>query len=293
MGHNNSFASFKVDLAIILGALASLSPLAIGLKGQTSFGGIDLISRHQSVEEFSAGKPVILEPVIRNSLGEGVSSRKRKDDVRVALRGIRLQLLLSDPMSGMVVSSGFWVSSEGLAVTCWRNVSSNPDGIIVIKSAGTSRELKGKLVAQDVHKNLALIRVSPNPFIEATDKSSAPNSRLKVAIPAPKLPQVGDRLIVPAKPPKQPDFTAETQPVSEVRPVKELGSEMKILLSRVKLFGSSGEPVVDGSGQVVGILEGPYPSLDREKWGSTEVVIPVQAISELVKNASLRPPSRR
>ena len=205
---------------------------------------------------------------------------------------MRVQVLLSDPMSGTISGSGFWIGTEGLVVTCWRNVSNSPDGIIIIRSEATGGQVKGKLIAQDIHKNLAIIKVVPNPFLEANGKSSSPNPRLKAATPAPNLPQVGDKLFLAVKQANHTNFDVQEQPVSAVRPVKELGSELKILLSDVTRFGTSGEPVVDGSGQVVGILEGVYPSLDRAQWGSTEVVIPVQAILDLVQGAPVPPPSR-
>ncbi len=78
--------------------------------------------------------------------------------------------------------------------------------------------------------------------------------------------------------------------MAAVRPVIELGGELKILLSGVTRFGYAGEPVLDDLGHVVGILEGPYPSPDRTKWGTTEAVIPIQAALELMRGTSVQLP---
>lgn len=291
MGHKMRLQRFSPSWLIAFGALACLPLLATGLKGQTSSRGEDLIPVHQSSQEFSAGKPIVLKPLMLRGMSEGVFDRGKAGNVRRSLRGMRVQVLISDPMSGTISGSAFWIGTEGLVVTCWRNVSNNPDGIIIIRSEATGGQVKGILIAQDIHKNLALIKAIPNPFLEANGKSSSPSSRLKAATPAPNLPQVGDKLFLAVKRPDQTNFDVQAQPVSAVRPVKELGSELKILLSTVARFGRAGEPVVDGSGQLVGILEGAYPSLDRAQWGSTVVVIPVQTILDLVKGASAPSPS--
>lgn len=262
MGHKMNLPRFSSSWLIALGVLAWLPFLASELKGQSS-------SREPS---------------------ERVSDRAKAGNVRGSLRGMRVQVEIYDPMAGTITGSGFWIGTEGLVVTCWRNVSNNPDGIMIVTSEATGAKAKGKLVAQDIHKNLALIQVVPNPFSEAKAKSGSQIRHLKTATPAPNSPQVGDKLFLAVKRPKQTDFDVQAQPVSVVRPVKELGSELKILLSDVTHFGTSGEPVVDSSGQLVGILEGIYPSLDRAQWGSTEVVIPVQPILDLVKNASVPSP---
>lgn len=292
MGHRMRLQRFSRSRLIVFGALASLPLLATGLKGQTISRKEDLIPVHQSREEFSAGNPIVLEPLMLRELSERVSDRGKAGNVRGSLRGMRVQVLLSDPMSGTITGSGFWIGTEGLVVTCWRNVSNNADGIIVIKSEAKGGQVQGRLMAQDIHKNLALIKVSPNPFLEANGQSSSPNRRLKAATPAPNLPQVGDKLFLAVQRADQKNFDVQAQPVSAVRPVKELGSELKILLSDVTHFGTSGEPVVDGSGKLVGVLEGAYPSLDRAQWGSTVVVIPVQTILDLVKGASVPSPGR-
>ena len=290
MGHKMHLRRLLAGWLIAFGAPAFLPLFVTGVKGQTSSRGEDLISAHQSSQEYSAANPIVLKPVTPREWSERVSDRPKAGNVRGSLRGMRVQVVISDPMSGEIAGSGFWIGTEGLVVTCWRNLSNDPDGIILITSEATGVKAKGKLIAQDIHKNLALIQAVPNPFSEANGKSKSPNSRLKTATPAPDSPQVGDKLFLAVKRPKQTDFDVQAQPISAIRPLKELGSELKILLSDVTRFGTSGEPVVDGSGQLVGILEGIYPSLDRAQWGSTEVVIPVQPIMDLVKSASVMPP---
>jgi S1-C subfamily serine protease len=264
MGHKMNLPRFTSSWLIALGVLAWLPFLATELKGQTS-------SREPS---------------------ERVSDRAKAGNVRGSLRGMRVRVEIYDPMAGTITGSGFWIGTEGLVVTCWRNVSNNPDGIMIITSEATGAKAKGKLVAQDIQKNLALIQAVPNPFSEASSKSRSANARLKTAAPAPDSPQIGDKLFLAVKRPKQTDFDVQAQPVSAIRPLKELGNELKILLSEVTRFGRSGEPVVDRSGQLVGILEGIYPSLDRARWGSTEIVIPVQPIMDIVKSASAAPPKK-
>jgi hypothetical protein len=150
--------------------------------------------------------------------------------------------------------------------------------------------MQGTLLVQDIHKNLALIQVEPNPFAQAKPRSSAHNPRLQATIPAPQLPQIGDKLFVVVAQSGRPDLAAQERSVAAVRPVIELGGELKILLSGVTWFGYAGEPVLDNSGHVVGILEGPYPSPDRAKWGTTEVVIPIQVALELMRGTSVQLP---
>ncbi len=289
MGHKKSLPRILPSGLIAFGALASLPLFTAGLIGQTHSRGENLIPPVQeSSQKFSAADPVGLKPVALREWSERVSDHAKAGNVRGSLRGMRVQVEIYDPMSGTITGSGFWIGTEGLVVTCWRNISNNPDGIIIITSEATVVRAKGKLIAQDIQKNLALIQAVPNPFSEANGKPHSVNSRLKTAAPAPGSPQVGDKLFLAVKRPKRTDFDVQSQPVSAIRPLKELGSELKILLSEVTRFGTSGEPVVDASGQLVGILEGIYPSLDRAQWGSTEVVIPVQAIGELVKSTSAR-----
>jgi len=287
MDHKMRLQKFLNSCLIGLGALAWLPVLATGLKGQTSPRGEDLVRRHQS-QDFSAANPIVLKPVVVRGTSEGASDRGKASNVRGSLLGMRVQVEIYDPMSGTITGSGFWIGTEGLVVTCWRNVSNSPDGIMIIRSEATGVKAKGRLVAQDIHKNLAIIQAVPNPFQETTSKPHSASSRLKTAAPAPDSPQVGDKLFLAVKGKDKTSFDVQSQPVSAIRPVKELGSELKILLSDVTHFGTSGEPVVDGSGQLVGILEGIYPSLDRAQWGSTEIVIPVQPILDLVKGASLK-----
>lgn len=50
------------------------------------------------------------------------------------------------------------------------------------------------------------------------------------------------------------DLAVQKRSVAAVRPVIELGGELKILLSGVTRFGYAGQPVLDDLGHVVGIL---------------------------------------
>jgi S1-C subfamily serine protease len=288
MGHKMRLPRFSSRWLIALGALASFPLLATGLKGQTSSRGENLTPPgDQRSLDYSAGDPIALKPVTLRERSERVSDHAKAGNVRGTLRGMRVQVEIYDPMAGTITGSGFWIGTEGLVVTCWRNVSNSPDGIMIITSETTGVKAKGKLIAQDIHKNLALIQAVPNPFLQTGGKS---NSRLKAATPALDSPQLGNKLFLAVKGKDKTNFDVQAQPVSAIRPLKELGSELKILLSEVTRFGTSGEPVVNGSGKLVGILEGIYPSLDRAQWGSTEVVIPVQPILDLVKSASVPPP---
>lgn len=213
-----------------------------------------------------------------------VPAQAQVQDTLQDLNRLRVQVLISDPLAGTNSGSGFWISSEGLVVTCWRNLSQNPDGVVTVRGAATAGQLlQGRLLAFDIQKNLAIIKVYPNPFARADSNSGRRDASPRVAIPALNPPQIGQKLFVIAARPGRADFAAAERSVVDVRPVSELGRELKILLTGVTQFGDAGEPVIDKSGQVIGILEGPYPSADRTKWGATEVVIPIQPALDLLK----------
>lgn len=286
MGCNKYALAVSPWLMITSSAIPSLLIFAVGLKGQTSIGRAVSISVAQDGQKFQTriADPLALRGIVSAGAVDGVLAHRKTKNNLAYLRGLRVQVVISDPLAGLTTGSGFWISSAGFVITCWRNLSQSPDGIITIKSAASSGQLmQGRLLAQDIQKNLALIKVLPNPFIGAKLRPSTRNPHLRAAIPAPNLPQIGDKLLVVVAQSGRPDFAVQEQSVAAVRPVVELGGELKILVSGVTRYGRPGEPVVGDSGQVVGILEGPYPSPDRTKWAITEVVIPIQAALELLK----------
>ena len=217
-----------------------------------------------------------------SALVTGQTRLPRKSDHELVnyVRAVRVQIMVSDPFGGAVTGAGVWIS-QAIVATCWRNLSENPDAVITIKiGAGKGKTLEGKLVNQDIQKNIAIIQVNPNRSTKDLKLATT------VPIPAAVLPRVGDKIIVPGSRPvknSSPSLVVQHAPVSAVRPVKELGDQVKILVSNVKAYGYSGEPVLDRSGRLLGILEGPFPSVDRERWGTTEVVIPIKTVLELVE----------
>jgi S1-C subfamily serine protease len=211
-------------------------------------------------------------------------ARPAQNHATHALGALRVQVLSVDPLSGHILSSGFWLSKEGLVATCWRNISSNPD-VVSVKLPGTGETLQAKLVAKDIEEDLALLQVSLN---ASQVSNSAAEMQLDDASGQPSpgsaksLLNVGENVFAQGSGSDQPSDRIQKLAVEAVGPIAALAGRRKILLTGQERYGLPGEPVVNSAGRVVGMLEGPYTSSVKHL-DNAEVAIPIETILDVAK----------
>jgi len=132
--------------------------------------------------------------------------------------------------------SGFFISKEGEVLTNW-HVISDASSAMVKTATGAIFKVKG-VVARDEKRDIAKIA------LEAKDVSF---QHVKLS---PRIPMVGERVFVVGSPYGL-ESTVSDGLVSALRNIPGVGSVIQI--SAPISPGSSGSPVIDSSGQVVGI----------------------------------------
>ncbi|PZR80373.1 MAG: hypothetical protein DLM68_19705 [Hyphomicrobiales bacterium] len=146
---------------------------------------------------------------------------------------------LSAEASKTSLGTGFFVSSEGHIITNYHVVK---DCSFVQVTLGLAPKMAGRMMAHDAANDLALIKVETHPTAFASLRSGV---RLGEGVAAFGFPLAG--LLATSG-----NFT-----LGNVTAVAGLGDDTRILqISAPVQPGSSGGPLLDYSGNVVGVVEG-------------------------------------
>jgi S1-C subfamily serine protease len=189
-------------------------------------------------------------------------------------------------VAGPIVStaplgSGVWVSKEGYVATCWHVVEGaseirvqaaypgvyNLEKNIVVNA--TFAVYEATVVASDQNADVAILKVSPNPFATAPPVqrivNGQPEIKLSSADLRTDLPEADDLAVLAGFPLRRPDLLTQRGTVAAVALVDEFPGEeadkgVRIILSLVSNPANSGGPVFDADGKVLGLLRGNFPS---------------------------------
>ncbi len=176
---------------------------------------------------------------------------------------------------GISQGSGFLVSNDGNVVTNWHVVERAAN--IIIKTADGAMYEVGEIVSFNKDKDLTKIRLD-------TTKTDFPFLSLSQ-----KKPKIGEDIIVIGNPLGL-EFSISDGLVSAVREIQGYGEIIQITAPISK--GSSGSPVVNMDGQVIGVA-----TLTIVKGQNLNFAIPTEAINSLEKysddNSIKEPPNIR
>ena len=184
------------------------------------------------------------------------------------------------------LGSGGWVSAEGYVATCWHVVENA--NLVTIRVAfpgvydlernvvenANFKEFPATVVASDKNADVAILKVSPNPFSTpgATQPLVKGGPPLKMA-PAhlhSLLPAPGDLALLAGYPLGRPDLIIQPGSVAAVALVDEFqGPEVikavRIILALVSNPANSGGPVFNAEGELLGLLRANFPSPVKDK----------------------------
>lgn len=184
------------------------------------------------------------------------------------------------------IGSGVWVSEEGYVATCWHVVSDATGQVIVSVSLAAYKKnlivsasfytMNAHVVAHDEAADVAILKVEHNPFtnppvtfIETPETKVGP----RFAVPQfrQQVPDSGEQVVLAGFPLGRPDLISQTGIVAgigipgEIRNPALTARLVRVFTSVVSNPANSGGPVLDSSGQLIGILEGNLPSPMRDE----------------------------
>lgn len=174
-----------------------------------------------------------------------------------------------------------WVSKDGYVATCWHVVENASEVQVKVAYPGVYDLEKNRLVsasfalyaatvvASDQNADVAILKVSPNPFVTPPSiqrmVNGEPEIKLTSADLRTRLPNPGDLALLAGYPLGRPDLLTQTGAVAAVALVDDFkGTEaakgVRIVLSLVSNPANSGGPIFDSDGKVLGLLRGNFPS---------------------------------
>lgn len=177
--------------------------------------------------------------------------------------------------------SGVWVSKEGYVATCWHVVKNASDVQVKVAYPGVYDLEKNifvnaafslyaaTVVASDEKADVAILKVSPNPFAAppAISRIVSGGAELKPASAnlRTSLPNPGDLVLLAGYPLGRPDLLTQSGTVAGVALVydyqgTEASKGVRILLSLVSNPSNSGGPVFDSDGKLLGLLSADFLS---------------------------------
>jgi S1-C subfamily serine protease len=186
------------------------------------------------------------------------------------------------------VGSGVWVSEEGYVATCWHVVKDATGQVIVNVSLAVYNKnltvtasfytMNAHVVAHDETADVAILKVENNPFTNPPSTFiKTPKSAIRARFAVPRfrqqVPDSGEQVVLAGFPLGRPDLISQTGIVAgmgipgEIRNPAPIARLVRVFASVVSNPANSGGPVLDSSGQLIGILEGNLPSLMRDEQG--------------------------
>jgi S1-C subfamily serine protease len=209
------------------------------------------------------------------------------------------------------LGSGVWVSKDGYVATCW-HVVENADEIQVkiaypgvydleknILVSAAFALYTAKVVASDRNADVAILKVSPNPFatppaIQRT-VSGTPAIKFASADLRKSLPNPGDLALAGGYPLGRPDLLTQRGTVATVAMVENFGGTeaskgVRILLSLVSNPGNSGGPVFDSDGKVLGLLRGNFEWTPTRQNSGISIVVPAYFVQDALDQAEGKTP---
>lgn len=236
-------------------------------------------------------------------LGYGASTHA--ESLAIVAKGERGKVVQVVVRSGEKTSlgSGVWLNEDGYVATCFHVVASDAPITIQVQSAidtlfdldrhntvNANWEIfKADLVATDQVNDLAILKVTPNPFHQ---RRAVPISIGGVALTAHyekadlevRLPQPGELSLIGGYPLGLPYLVFQEGSVASIAAIGST-STPRILLSAVANHGNSGGPVFNDRGNVIGLLEGEIPGQEKERTG-IELVVPAFFVEKLMQSIS-------
>jgi len=223
----------------------------------------------------------------------------------------RTVLIVAGPNAPVQSSgSGVWVSKDVYVATCW-HVVENADEIqvkiaypgvydlekkILVNAAFAS--YAAKVVASDKNADVAILKVSPNPFVTPPIQrtiSGMPAIKFASADLRKRLPNPGDLALVGGYPLGRPDLLTQTGTVANVALVEDFRNQeskgVRILLSMVSNPGNSGGPVFDSDGKVLGLLRGNFEWTPTHQNSGISIVVPAYFVQDALDQAQGKTPA--
>jgi S1-C subfamily serine protease len=212
------------------------------------------------------------------------------------------------------LGSGVWVSKDGYVATCW-HVVENADEIqvkiaypgvydleknLLVSAAFTL--YTAKIVASDKNADVAILKVSPNPFVTPPGiqrtVSGTPAIKFASADLRTSLPNPGDLALVSGYPLGRPDLLTQRGTVAAVAMVENFGGPqaskgVRILLSLVSNPGNSGGPVFDSDGKVMGLLRGNFEWTPTHQNSGISIVVPAYFVQDALNQAQGKTPAAK
>jgi len=191
---------------------------------------------------------------------------------------------------GQSLGSGVWVNSQGYVATCWHVVKDAQDGKITVNVAASRPEgmytvrpetwvtsvfftYPATVIAHDSDADVAILKTEASPFTEAKPfELKTKNGSIKTVVTEAKLeqkfPDPGTSTMLAGFPLGRPDLLIQPGTVAGIGIVNEAtppNKHIRILVSLVSNPANSGGPVLDNTGDLVGLLEGNLASPIRDK----------------------------
>jgi hypothetical protein len=206
------------------------------------------------------------------------------------------------------------VSKDGYVATCW-HVVENADEIqvkiaypgvydleknLLVSAAFTL--YTAKIVASDKNADVAILKVSPNPFVTPPGiqrtVSGTPAIKFASADLRTSLPNPGDLALVSGYPLGRPDLLTQRGTVAAVAMVENFGGPqaskgVRILLSLVSNPGNSGGPVFDSDGKVMGLLRGNFEWTPTHQNSGISIVVPAYFVQDALNQAQGKTPAAK
>lgn len=200
---------------------------------------------------------------------------------------VAVQVSVPTGPSRASLGSGVWIDKGGYIGTCWHVVKDAAGPIEIGMSSGESFDsksetfmganfvnLQAEVVAKDENEDLAILKTSRNPFSEPIRNfmkfnGKGLNPESQVPILSTDFPPYGAYVSLMGYPLSGAWLVTQSGTVAGFEDFPSQGGEpisgVRILVSVVSNPGNSGGPVLDGSGHLVGILEGNLGSPMRDE----------------------------